>query len=191
MRLALALLVTSSTAFAQLAQPQPQAPKWYPIDATLFTAEMPGIPNVKEGKEKANDTEVKMVTWGSAVNDVYYALAVAEYPPGVMQAGLPGKFLESSRDGAMAQVNATVEHDTMVFLDSGIPKKKYPGREFDGSTPAGLKVAARVFLVDDRLFQLIVVAKAKVFNAADFKRFADSFKLKKGGAEPPAKGGKK
>ena len=102
---------------------------------------------------------------------------------------MPSKVLEGARDGAMANVNGTVEKDFSVFLDSGLPKKKYPGREFDGSTTSGLKLAARLFLVDDRLYQLISVSPKATFNAADFKKFADSFKLK--AAAAPAGSGKR
>ena len=78
----------------------------------------------------------------------------------------------------MANAGGTVEKDIGIFLDSGTPKKKWPGREFDGTTTSGLKLAARLFLVDDRLYQMICVTPKASFNADNFKKFADSFKLK-------------
>lgn len=182
-----ALVLVSSAALAQAAAP----PTWAPVDGPTFTAEMPGTASVKEGTEQTAAGPVKTTTWGVQTNGAFFAISIADYPPGMMANAVPSKVLEGARDGAMANVGGTVEKDIGVFLDSGIPKKKYPGREFDGSTKSGLKLAARLYLVDDRLYQLICVTPKAGFNAADFKRFADSFKLKKGGAEPPAKGGKK
>lgn len=184
-----ALVLVSSVALAQAAA---APPTWAPVDGPTFTAEMPGTASVKEGTEQTAAGPVKTTTWGVQTNGAFFAISIADYPPGMMANAVPSKVLEGARDGAMANVGGTVEKDIGVFLDSGIPKKKYPGREFDGSTKSGLKLAARLYLVDDRLYQLICVTPKAGFNAADFKRFADSFKLKKGGAvPPPAKGAKK
>ena len=49
-----------------------------------------------------------------------------------------------------------------------------------------------MFLVDDRLYQMISVSPIAAFNAADFKKFADSFKLKASAPAPStAKPGKR
>lgn len=182
-------LLSSTAALAQAAAPAPMA--WAPLDGPTFTAEMPGAPSVKEGTEQTQAGPVKTTTWGVQTNGAFFAISTADYPPGMMTNAVPSKVLEGARDGAMANVGGTVEKDIGMFLDSGLPKKKYPGREFDGTTKSGLKLAARLFLVDDRLYQLICVTPKAGFNAADFKRFADSFKLKKGGAAAPVKPAKK
>lgn len=175
-------LLAAPAAFAQ-----PVA--WKTVDAPTFTVELPGAAEMKEGVEKTQAGDVKTTTWGLQTDAAFYAVSIADYPPGMMGAAVPSKVLEGARDGAMANVNGTVEKDFSVFLDSGLPKKKYPGREFDGSTTSGLKLAARLFLVDDRLYQLISVSPKATFNAADFKKFADSFKLK--AAAAPAGSGKR
>ncbi len=183
-----ALVLVSSAALA--AEPTAAAPTWSTVDGPTFTADMPGTASVKEGTEQTAAGPVKTTTWGVQTQGAFLAISIADYPPGMMANAVPSKVLEGARDGAMANVGGTVEKDIGLFLDSGIPKKKYPGREFDGSTKSGLKLAARLYLVDDRLYQLICVTPKAGFNAADFKKFADSFKLKKSGA-PPAKAPKK
>lgn len=179
-------------ASAALAQAPAAAPTWGPVDGPTFTAEMPGTPSVKEGTEQTAAGAVKTTTWGVQTQGAFFAISIADYPPGMMANAVPSKVLEGARDGAMANVGGTVEKDIGLFLDSGIPKKKYPGREFDGSTKSGLKLAARLYLADDRLYQLICVTPKAQYNPEDFKRFADSFKLKKAGAPAaPAKPAKK
>ena len=125
-------------------------------------------------------------TWSTQTAGAFYAVSIADYPKGMMKAALPSKVLEGARDGAMANVGGKVDQDFAVFLDSGTPKKKYPGREFNGNTTQGIKLAARLFLVDDRLYQMISVSPIAAFNAADFKKFADSFKLKASAQAPAA-----
>jgi hypothetical protein len=160
---------------------------WQTIDNASFSVEVPGAPKVEEGTEQTAAGAVKTTTWGVQGSSSFFAVSTADYPPGMMAAAVPSKVLEGARDGAMANVGGTVEDDIGVFLDSGLPKKKYPGREFNGSTKSGLKLAARLFLVDDRLYQLICVSPKASFNADDFKKFADSFKLKTGSAPASTK----
>ena len=164
-------------------------PAWQSLDAPTFTVDVPGVPEMKEGVEQTKAGPVKTTTWSIKTQGAFFAVSIADYPKGAMGNAMPVKVLEGARDGAMANVGGTVEKDISVFLDSGTPKKKYPGREFDGTTKSGLKLAARLFLVEDRLYQLICVTPKAGFNAADFKKFADSFKLKKAAApaKPPKK----
>lgn len=157
---------------------------WQQVDTETFSVEVPGAVEKKDGTEQTAAGPVKTTTWSSQTAGAFYAVSIADYPTGMMAAALPSKVLEGARDGAMANVGGKVERDFAVFLDSGTPKKKYPGREFDGSTTQGIRLAARLFLVDDRLYQMISVSPIASFNAADFKKFADSFKLKATAAAP-------
>src|SRR5205085_2073572 len=100
---------------------------WAPLDAPSFTAEMPGTPNLKEGKEQTAAGDVKTVTWGVQTAGAFYAISTADYPPGMMTNALPSKVLEGARDGAMANVGGTIEKDISVFLPAPGLKKKYPG----------------------------------------------------------------
>ena len=172
-----------------VAAPAPAA--WQQLDTQTFTVDLPGAAAMKEGVEQTKAGAVKTTTWSVQTTGAFYAVSIADYPKGMMSTAMPLKVLEGARDGAMANVHGTVEKDFAVFLDSGTPKKKYPGREFDGTTTQGIKLAARLFLVDDRLYQMISVSPIAAFNADDFKKFADSFKLKATlAAAAPAKAGK-
>ena len=176
------------------AAPAP-APGWQALDTATFTVDLPGAATMKEGVEKTKAGDVNTTTWSVQTAGAFYAVSIADYPQGMMKAALPVKVLEGARDGAMANVGGTVEKDFAVFLDSGVAKKQYPGREFNGTTTQGIKLAARLFLVDDRLYQMISVSPISSFSEEDFTKFADSFKLKataeKAAAPKPGKRTKK
>ena len=165
----------------------PTPAEWQKLETDTFTAELPGKAAMKEGEESTAAGKVKTLTWSAQTPGAFFAVSVADYPAGMMSKAIPSKVLEGARDGAMANVGGKIEKDFAVFLDSDTPKKKWPGREFDGTTEAGIKMGARLFLVGDRLYQMICVSPTAAYNETDFKKFADSFKLK---AEKPAKGGK-
>ena len=181
----------SLLAVALLVAPVSFASDWKTIDGKDFSVSAPGEAKTTEGTEQTEAGPVKTVTWAVQTSTAFYAVSVADYPAGMMKNAVPSKVLEGARDGAMANVGGTVEKDLGVFLDSGTPKKKYPGRDFNGTTKAGIKLAARLFLVDDRLYQMICVSPKDSFNEADFKKFADSFKLKGVAAAAPAPKAKK
>jgi hypothetical protein len=182
--------MTRSILALMLVAPAAWAADWKPLDTKDFSVSLPGEAKMQEGTEQTEAGPVKTTTWGvqtAGKDGAFFAVSIADYPAGMMGKAVPSKVLEGARDGAMANVGGTVEKDVGVFLDSGTPKKKYPGREFNGSTKSGLKLAARLYLVDDRLYQMICVSPKAAFNDADFKQFADSFKLKLAAAPAPAK----
>jgi hypothetical protein len=179
-------------AAAPIAEPPPVPVAWQALETATFTIDVPGAAKMQEGIEKTQAGPVNTTTWSIQTGTAFYAVSIADYPKGMMAAAVPSKVLEGARDGAMANVGGKVDKDFTVFLESGVAKKKYPGREFDGVTNAGVKMAARLFLVDDRLYQMIAVSPVPQFNPEDFKKFADSFKLKPAAAAPaPAKAGKR
>lgn len=185
--------MTRSVLALMLAAPAAYAAEWKPLDTRDFSVSLPGEAKMQEGVEQTEAGPVKTTTWGVQTTGTtgkegsFFAVSIADYPPGMMAKAVPSKVLEGARDGAMANVGGTVEKDVGLFLDSGLPKKKYPGREFNGSTKSGLKLAARLYLVDDRLYQMICVSPKATFNDVDFKQFADSFKLKSAATPAAAK----
>lgn len=162
----LTLALTLATAAASAAD-------WKTLDTDEFSVTLPGTANKKEMVEQSNSGAVKVTVWGVQTSNAFFAVSIADYPTGI-----DGDVLGRVRDGAMASVQATVGKDVPLVINSGNLKKKYPGREFDANTKTGIKLAARLFLVDKRLYQMICVSPSGSFSSADFKQFADSFKLK-------------
>lgn len=158
-----------------LAAPAGFAAEWKLLETPDFSVNLPGVANKKEMTEQATGGNVKVTIWGVQTPNAFFAVSTADYPTGI-----DASVLERVRDGAMSSVQAELGKDVAVLLDSANAKKKYAGREFDANTKTGIKLAARLFLVEKRLYQMICVSPSGTFSAADFKHFADSFKLKLG-----------
>jgi hypothetical protein len=162
-------------ALTLVAVPAAFAADWKVVETPDFSVNLPGAAAKKEMVEQAESGEVKITIWGVQTPNAFFAVSIADYPKGI-----DGDVLERVRDGAMASVQATLERDVGVFLDSaaGAPKKKYEGREFDATTKSGIKLAARLFLVENRLYQMICVSPKTAFDSAAYKKFVESFKLR-------------
>ena len=109
-----------------------------------------------------------------------YYVSYADYPAEIIEQSDPIKILEGSRDGASQSVSGKVTSDKPISLD------RHPGREItvEGKDENGQSVTikSRIFLVDNRLYQIMVISPQRNFdnNAAD--TFLQSFKLL--GSEP-------
>ena len=163
------------------------AEDWKEVGNDVFTAQMPGDPKVEDSAVDTEAGKMKTRTWSSQKGNAYYAIAMVGYPPDLVHKSIPSKMLEGARDGALANIQATLEKDYGVFIDSGIPKKKWPGRELFANAPQGMRYAARLYLVDAELYQIIVVRKASEGSDEDFKKMVASFKLKPPPGAAPAK----
>ena len=165
------------------------AEEWKEVGNETFTAVLPGDPKVQDDAVETAAGKMKTRTWASQKANAYYAISMVSYPPDLVHKSIPSKMLEGARDGALANIQATLEKDYGVFIDSGIPKKKWPGRELFANAPQGMRYAARLYLVDAELYQIIVVRKASEGSDDDFKKIVESFKLKPppGAAPAPAK----
>jgi hypothetical protein len=83
--------------------------------------------------------------------------------------------LDGARQGMLKNVNATLVKETKIQLPGG-----HPGREITADLPAGKGIMrARIFLVDTRLYQILVVGVPTFANSTDATTFLESFELKK------------
>lgn len=178
------LMLLTAVVSAQLAF----AADWKPFDGGEYTISFPGTPTTST---RADDTQIGQVKSNVATLELdhqSFTVAITEYPLDLVKKSVPSKMLEGARDGAVANVGGTLDKDFGVFLDSGEPKKKWPGREFTLHTGKAA-MASRVFLVNNKLYSLLMVRDETVKDDADFAKFADSLKLK--GPEKPEKPAKK
>ncbi len=170
-------------AAALAAPPAVRAEDWKKVETPTFEALLPcAQPKLEEQAMETQIGQARMRMWQCETKDAFAALSTVEYPADAVAKAVPAKMLDGARDGALANINGTLEREVPILLDSGQPKKKWPGREFAGVTPAGIVYEARIYLVDNRLYQLALVHPKASDVAATFKKLADSFKLK-----PPLK----
>jgi hypothetical protein len=85
--------------------------------------------------------------------------------------------LLAAQNGALNKVKAKLirEKDKEIFLNN-----KYPGREFIGELPEKMgRLRERIFLVDRRLFQILVIGEQTWVESKEVDRFLDSFAMLK------------
>jgi hypothetical protein len=97
-----------------------------------------------------------------------FAVSYADYPQNNAD---PQEVLDSVRSGAINGIKGT------LISGKNIMHKGFPGREFQASTEGAL-YTSRIFLVNNRLYQMVVVAPASQTNAINANRFLTSFDLK-------------
>lgn len=143
-----------------------------------FRAAFPTKPKVERTADETEAGTAESVTYSVSLSDgSYLAIAVSKFPDGAMKNALPAKVLEGARDGALANVNGEAMGDRTILVDApkGDKRRKYPGREFEAKVPNGMRVAMRVILVGDRLYQLMHVRMNE--DREIFEQLVSSFEL--------------
>ncbi|MGH9966663.1 MAG: hypothetical protein ACREBG_02355 [Pyrinomonadaceae bacterium] len=145
-------------------------PEWikYSSAAGRFTILIPVEPKFTENQV---DSAV-----GKLVNNVYmaltdagaFAISYADYPANNAD---PQAVLDNVLDGAIKGIKGT------SISSTNITHKGHPGREFQASTE-GSVYTSRIFLVNNRLYQIVVVTAPGKVSAAEINRYLTSFDLK-------------
>ncbi len=101
-----------------------------------------------------------------------YTAGYSDYPSSMVRNSNPDEILDNSRDGAVANIQGKLLSELIITLG------RYPGREIKVETPDGKStMRARIYLVNNRLYQLIVATTRENALSPDVTRFLDSFKL--------------
>jgi hypothetical protein len=139
-----------------------------------FSAKFPSAPEsqVLPTPTAVGNVEQKMFSVTSGMG--FYAASFADYPETAMKDAVPATVLDGARDGAVKNVQGKLVKEDQIAIDG------HPGRYLKiEATPQGqaIDVEARIFLVKNRLYQMIVVRPRGSGGDADVSRFLGSFKL--------------
>jgi hypothetical protein len=134
-----------------------------PLEESIKAVETPGAGTI--------DLHIFMGQQG----DIGYIAAYADYPPGVVEKGGPGKILDGACKGMVSNINGKLVLETKTEIDG------YPGRELaiEVMIEKGIEgtVKARVFLVGNRIYQMMWIAPKSVASPVALDDFLKSFKL--------------
>jgi hypothetical protein len=108
--------------------------------------------------------------------DAAFGVGYADYPVEVVRASDPRKLFTTVRESWVKRIDGTLQGDgTDIKLEN-----KYPGMEIiawgklDGRDAY---LRGRFYLVDDRLYQVIVFGNKSRMPVSDINQFLASFKL--------------
>lgn len=133
-----------------------------------FSILMPVEPTIQE--QPVDSAAGKLINhiFLSQKGSAAFAISYADYPQNNAD---PQGVLDNVREGAINGIKGT------LVSGKNITHKTYPGREFQASTQGAL-YTSRIFLVDNRLYQMVVVAPVGHLTGAEINKFLTSFDLK-------------
>ena len=118
---------------------------------------------------------VEIYTFTAETENTAYVVAYSDYPAEIIEQTDPQALLDSSRDGAVSNLGGTLVSEEVIDLAGN------PGRSLVISAAANQEQAAtinsRIYLVDNRLYQVLVVAPEGEETPDDASLFLDSFDL--------------
>ncbi len=104
--------------------------------------------------------------------DAAYVVGYSDYPAAFVAQSNPVIVLNGARDVAVANVQGKLVSERVIFIGG------YPGRELRIEISDGEIIAvSRIFMVKNRLYQVMALMPAEQFSADEITTYLDSFTL--------------
>jgi hypothetical protein len=144
--------------------------KWFNYSSRQgdFIAQMPVEPRVTEQALTIDDVQVVNNVALALTQFAVFAVSYADLPPNISGSK---NLLDKVRKGVIAGISGKLKSN------SNISHKGYAGREFQAIAESGL-YTSRIFLVNNRLYQLVVVGVPGKVSADEVTHFLSSFDFK-------------
>ena len=136
-----------------------------------FKVLMPGIP--KQNQVETESDFGKGILHMNVVQagKTMYGANYCDFPAAIKKVPLKQLF-DSSRDGAVANLEGKLANEKDIKLG------EHPGREIQIDVANGKQLfRVRVYLVDQRLYQVVILGTKEQATSKTADRFLDSFKL--------------
>ena len=143
-----------------------------------FTVAMPGEPTRKtqQVKTATGDLTVTLLC-AEGRHDSFFVVSYSDFPPSDLKKGDEDKRLDQACKGAVESARGKLRGDEKPIKLAG----KYPGREIVIEKKGQCVAKMRIYLVDNRLYQVMVLGAGPIFapKEKDAGTFLDSFRLSK------------
>lgn len=141
--------------------------------AEPFKATFPGTPKKIKRTLTQNGMTLKIDYTGYEVENGVYAVTYCDYPAGHVKNLGADNVLTGARNGAAASVGGMITSHKTISLG------QHKGQEVKITDAAkGMETRNRMYLVGDRMYQVMVVRKGGSTDDAKAEEFFDSFELK-------------
>ena len=136
-----------------------------------FTVLFPGTPEQSKADTESDFGKGVLHMNTVQVGRTMFGAHYCDFPPDVKKVPLKQVY-DSSRDGAAENMQGKLMSEKEVKLGD------HPGREIQISVANGRQLfRARVYLVEQRLYQVVVFGTKEAATSKDADKFMDSFKL--------------
>ncbi len=144
-------------------------------DEGEFAVLMPANPQTQRKTVPTPIGPMKVVMYTHDAGAEAYIVGFSDYPKAVLEKLTPEKMLSDGVKGGIAKIRGTKKSEKNINLD-GYPGKEYTFTIPSSRIPGGGKGKARMYMVENRLYQILALGK-KSAPEADFNKFLDSFEL--------------
>ncbi|MBE2246414.1 MAG: hypothetical protein IAE67_04100 [Candidatus Competibacteraceae bacterium] len=136
-----------------------------------FKIAFPGEPTISNEKvpTEVGDIDMHMYMYEKGYDEAYM-VAFSDYPKELVDAGDKGEMLQGSKEGVVSNISAKLEDEKKIEIDG------HPGLFFKAKGPQFATVY-KLFMVNNRLYQVGILRASDYPSDADTKSFLDSFEL--------------
>ena len=153
---------------------------WKVIDSKdgRFTVHMPKEPMAPKAqvvRTKTGELNVTSVI-AEGPHDSYFVVSYGDFPQAERKKGEEEKRLDQACNGAAESLRGEIRDEKPIKLDG-----RYPGRGFIIRKDGAVIAKMRIYLVETRLYQVMVLGSGQIFSSKekDAGIFLDSFRLNK------------
>ena len=143
----------------------------YHSDQGQFSVLFPGKPTKKLQSVSTPVGEIDLWMFSAGSKKSGFAVGYGDYPQKIINESDPAKLLDGTRDGAVSNVLGSLVNETELDFHG------YPARELEIEVPQKATVRARLILIDNRLYQVMVVSQSARILDRKGSEFLDSFRV--------------
>ncbi len=137
-----------------------------------FSVMFPGDPKTTTQTVPTAVGDITLTMYTASTSDGAYFVGYADYPADAVASSDPQNMLDGARDGALKNVNGTLISEEKITLDGN------PGRSLQFKSSDGKNVAyGHIYLIDNRLYQILVVSAPGKLTQDQIDAFLNSFSL--------------
>ena len=117
---------------------------------------------------------IKMCIYSAKSKHQEFTVVYSDYPDSYVNTTGPAVILDGARDGAVRNIQGQLLSETLIELQGN------PGRELKIEGPRKLIIRSRMYLVKNRLFQIMAISKPDHSFDKKIKDVFDSFRITDG-----------
>ncbi|MBT3362408.1 MAG: hypothetical protein HN929_09605 [Chloroflexi bacterium] len=136
-----------------------------------FSVQMPGTPVEETDSLDTVVGNIDIYAFSVENSDAAYAVVYSDYPQSMIDQSNVQDMLDDACSGAVEGAQGSMNSQTSITYSS------YPGREINLTTSNDTIITQRMYVVGNRLYQLLIETEAGDASSSNVAKFLDSFEL--------------